>query len=417
MPLRPALPAAALLLAALAAGAEPVVWVDERGVTHLGDASQRGPGEGGIAAHDLDRLRELWSGRITGPPVAPGTSSSDADRVTRLLRGAAHDLERGETARAAATLRSVLRLEPGRPEPHWYLALLARHRGRYDAAERHLRAFLSRAGPGLESWRASAERRLEQLEDERRLADPERVGDLRLASLGGSPHFRAEVDRELGGPESAYAARALRYLEEARSEVSRRLGVVPREPLGVVFYGRAAYQRAHAHRFSFRTVGFFDGRIHVSSPAHPSGELRSLLFHEYTHAVFRERTGGDRPYWLNEGLAEHMERRARQQPTSTRSERASLRQRLRAGEWIPLRRLSAGFSGLADEDARAAYLQAILAAEWIEERTTREERARLLARLGQGMSADQALHEVVGVDVDGLDQGVRAALRAEFPPG
>ena len=52
----------------------------------------------------------------------------------------------------------------------------------------------------------------------------------------------------------------------------------------------------------------------MTSPAHPSGALRSLLYHEYTHAVFREQTGGDRPYWLNEGLAERIERGSRRLP-------------------------------------------------------------------------------------------------------
>ena len=78
--------------------------------------------------------------------------------------------------------------------------------------------------------------------------------------------------------------------------------------MGVVFYSKAAYIQAHRHRFSFETIGFFDGQIHVVSAAHPAGELRSLLFHEYSHAVFREKTGGDRPYWFNEGLAELSER-------------------------------------------------------------------------------------------------------------
>ena len=48
------------------------------------------------------------------------------------------------------------------------------------------------------------------------------------------------------------------------------------KPLRVVVYGKAAYLRAYRQRFSFRTVGFFDGRIHVASAAHPGGELRSL---------------------------------------------------------------------------------------------------------------------------------------------
>ena len=74
-------------------------------------------------------------------------------------------------------------------------------------------------------------------------------------------------------------------------DVSRQVGVSPLEPLGVVLYGRAAYVRAHAHRFSFQTVGFFDGRSHVASPAHPSDSLRGVLFHEYTTTMEDRETG------------------------------------------------------------------------------------------------------------------------------
>jgi hypothetical protein len=402
--------------------AESYVWVDEDGVTHLSNRPPEPDSEAGAPARheesDVEALRSLWGDHRVGPPIATpaGGSGGDDARATRLLRAAVHDLRRGETARAGATLRSVVRLAPHRAEAHWYLALLSRQRGRYVAAADHMRAFLSRAsGAGMAPWRDRARRALAALEDERRLADESLPrGDLRLASFT-SEHFRIQVDRDLGGSGDAYADRAMAFLEEARLEVSDALGVAPEEPLGVVFYGKAAYQKAHSHRFSFRTVGFFDGRIHVSSPAHPSDELRSLLFHEYTHAVFREQTGGDRPYWLNEGLAEHVERRARHQPVSTRSERASLNARLRDGRWIPLRRLGPGFSGLADEDARAAYLQAIVTVEWLEAHTTREQRARLLAGLGRGLSADQALFDVLGVDVAGLDESVQAHIRSEFP--
>ena len=69
----------------------------------------------------------------------------------------------------------------------------------------------------------------------------------------------------------AIRERDARYLEEAREAVGERLGAVPAEPMGVVLYGKAAYLRAHRHRFSFQTVGFYDGRIHVVSAAHPAG--------------------------------------------------------------------------------------------------------------------------------------------------
>jgi hypothetical protein len=207
----------------------------------------------------------------------------------------------------------------------------------------------------------------------------------------------------------------LGFLEAARTEVSASIGVEPLEPLGVVLYGRAAYVREHAHRFTFQTVGFFDGRIHVASPAHPSDSLRGVLFHEYTHAVFREQTGGDRPYWLNEGLAEQIERRSRGLATSTRSERSALRANLETGSWIPLRSIADSFSGLGDARARDAYLQSVVTVAWIESKTDVAARRRLLERLGDGFSIDQALYEVMGLDTEGLDAAVQREIQSEFP--
>jgi len=416
--LLPVLLGVGLLTAAAAPRAETLLWVDENGVTHLSNRPEGAPSAARETSRGgVDELRAVWGKQIIGDPIRtpPGSSSSDADRAVRLLRGAVADLKRGETARASATLRSVLRTDPRRPEAHWYLALLDRQRGRYQSSEEHLRVFLSSAGNRFPEWRSSAERRLADLRDEHRLADTKtQRAPLRFVSRD-NPNFRIEVDSELDELRSEYATVAVRYLEEARSDVSSLVGVVPTEPLGVVFYGKASYQREHGHRFSFQTVGFFDGRIHVSSPAHPSGELRALLYHEYAHAVFREQTGGDRPYWLNEGIAERLERYSRGQAASIRSERISLRTRLEAGQWIPLSRLAPSFSGLTDADARAAYLQSVLALGWIDARTTREERARLLKRLGEGFSIDQALYEAVGMDTAGLDAALQEEILGEFP--
>lgn len=424
-PVRGALQAAVTLAACLAvmaalaaapASAENYIWVDDDGVTRLSNDPESVP-EGAHEEAAVDELRGLWGGGLTGPVVGtpPGASGSEADRVLRLLHGAVQDLERGETARAIAALRSARRLDPARPETYWYLALLDRRRGRYAQAAQNLQLFLDRAGQDLEAWKTLAAKRLRSLEDERRLASQtlER-GPLELVQYQGD-HFHIQLDAELNDVRSDYAIAAMAFLEEARGVVEQRVGVTPGEPLGVVFYGRAAYSRAHAHRFSFQTVGFFDGRIHVSSPAHPSETLRSLLFHEYTHAVFRAETGGDRPYWFNEGLAELVERASREQPSSTRSERASLRQRIAAEQWIPLRRLAPSFSGLDDESARAAYLQSIVAVEWVHAHSTPEQRRRLLRRLGQGFSMDQALHEMLGLDTSGLEAAVQAWIESEFP--
>jgi hypothetical protein len=410
----------ALLLLAAPAWAELFTWVDEEGHTHVSDdPAAVPPALRGQAADRGPALGGLWSDGVVGPPLpaAAGDSSSDADRAARLLRGAAEDLARGETARASAALASVLALEPGSAEAHWYLALLDRQRGRFDSAESHLRAFLARAGDAHEPWRASAERRLAELVDERRLASAAAQDAALRMQLEASTHFQIRYDAELGALRPDFAATLLAWLEEARTRVGDRLGTWPSEPLRVVVYGKAAYLRAHRHRFSFRTVGFFDGRIHVASAAHPGGELRSLLHHEYTHALFRERVGGDRPLWLNEGLAELSERASRGQPGLTRAERFLLYGHGGGGGWIPLARLGEGYAGLDDTEAKLAYLEGAAAAAWIEARADQAGRSRLLDLLGEGRSTDDALRAVLGVDAAELEAALRAEIAAEFASG
>jgi hypothetical protein len=403
-----------LVIAAGGARAEIYSWVDEDGSTHLTDDPKQAPER--ARAESADDLRALWD-TVVDPAARPdaGSSSRADDRARRVLAGAVADLERGENARAIAALESLLREQPSRPEPHWLLALVARQRGRYASAQAHLRAFLAAAGDDLEPLRQSARRRLAELEDELRLADPERASAPAAWRELPHPHFRIRFDAELGQASPDYAQTVRRYLEEARASVGERLGVVPAEPMGVVLYGKAAYLEAHRHRFSFQTVGFFDGRIHVVSAAHPAGELSALLHHEYTHAIFREQTGGDRPFWLNEGLSEISERTSQRLNGMTRSERAALKRRIVADDWLSLRRLAPSFSGLDDDDARAAYLESLAAALWIEANTDPAARRRLLLRLGEGASDDEALREATGLDTDGVDAAVRAEILREFP--
>ncbi len=294
------------------------------------------------------------------------------------------------------------------------LAILEGRRGHLDQAEVHLRAFLAAAGDRFDAWRASAERRLAQLEDERRLMSSSQAGALRLVDLA-HPDFRIQADEALlAAGNSDFVITVARYLDDVRAFVGEKLGTVPAEPMGVVLYGRAAYLKAHGHRFSFQTVGFFDGRIHVVSAAHPAGELRSLLVHEYTHALFREQTGGDQPYWLNEGLAEWIERASQARPALSRDERNQLRAAIEDGGWLPLVRLAPSFSGLTDEEARLAYAISTASADWLLRHTDKAGRARLLKLLGEGRTADEALRAVLHRDTETIDQAVRAEIRGQF---
>ncbi len=403
-------PTALLLVAAWApASADLYSWIDADGVTHISDDLSAVPEPQRAAA--AAPLAGLWRDGVVGRRP----ESRSETRADRVVRGAIADLERGETARAAAALDSALRLDANHPEAHWQLAKLDRARGRYQSAAEHLRAFLSAAGESYDDRRAEARRRLAELEVEQRLiARPGREDPDRYPFVL-SEHFRIEYDPDLAQPGRDYAAGVLGHLEEARRSAAQRLGAVPAEAMGVVLYGKAAYLQAHRHRFSFETVGFFDGRIHVVSAAHPERELRELLFHEFTHAVFREQTGGDRPFWLNEGMAEIAERGGRSRDGLTRGERVLLRGRIDAGSWIPLSELAAGFSGLDNDAARAAYLESAAAAAWLEAHSQKSQRARLLAGIGRGLTPDAALREAGLPSTAQIDRAVRDAIRSEFP--
>jgi hypothetical protein len=52
---------------------------------------------------------------------------------------------------------------------------------------------------------------------------------------------------------------------------------------------------------------------------------------------------------------------------------------------------------------------------WIESKTDVAARRRLLERLGDGFSIDQALYEVMGLDTEGLDAAVQREIQSEFP--
>lgn len=403
-----------LLAAPLSAAAELLIWVDEQGHTHVTDDPDAVPS--GAQEAEPSGLRSLWGSDRLGEPLAPtlAGTSSDADRQIRALRSALEDLERGETARAAVLLNEVLRHEPTRPEAHFILAILEGRRGHLDRAEKHLETFLGAAGDRFPTWRASAERRLAQLEDERALMRTSLAGELRLVDVA-HPDFRIQADAALLASGSGQFARTVaRYLDDVRSFVGTKLASVPAEPMGVVLYGKASYIKTHGHRFSFQTVGFFDGRIHVVSAAHPKGELRSLLIHEYTHGLFREQTGGDRPYWLNEGLAEWIERASQGRPPLSREERSSLRVAIEEGRWLSLRRLAPSFAGLGDGEARLAYTISTAAADWLLRHTDAAGRSRLLTLLGEGRVDDEALVSVLGIGTADVDAALRNEILGQF---
>ena len=244
------------------------------------------------------------------------------------------------------------------------------------------------------------------------------AGELRLVALA-HPDFQIQADQALLVTGRADFARTVaRYLDDVRTFVGEKLASVPAEPMGVVLYGRASYLKTHGHRFTFQTVGFFDGRIHVVSAAHPAGELRSLLVHEYTHALFREQTGGDRPYWLNEGLAEWIERASQSRPALSREERSALRAAIEDGRWLPAPAPRTELLGPRRRRG-AARLHRLDGGDRLGAAPLRRNRARApVGAARRGSPRRRGARAVLGRDTRAIDAAVRAEIRGQFaePP-
>lgn len=130
-----------------------------------------------------------------------------------------------------------------------------------------------------------------------------------------------------------------------------------RPKIRVVFYRRAAF--AEVTGLGDWAGGVFDGtiRVPVESLGDERERLRAVLRHELMHAFIHHVSGGNAPAWLNEGLAQWIER-----PGEGRALDVALaRGRLRGHELFPLASLRGTLAAWSDKQAiTRAYAQALL---------------------------------------------------------
>ncbi|MFQ5514657.1 MAG: hypothetical protein ACE5FG_09465 [Myxococcota bacterium] len=387
-----------------------VVWMDGRGHTYLSD-EDRPP------APDARRLLpeeiELsWGGRVTGPPLeSPRQSFQARDRYDRELLAAREDIVSGELDRGLASLRRLHREHPGRPEAAVLLAQVERRRGRLRPAREALDAALSVAAEMPEVWRRAAVQLSREIDEEIAFAQAQgRHGETRVVD---ADHFRIVYDdHDFAG--RRYGERVLELLEHARRRAELSVGRTLQRPLEIRLYTRARYLERYRHRFGFATVGFYDGAIHVVAARHPRRELLALVVHEYLHAIFEEALGGHRPFFLNEGIADREEERARGRRLLSRGEWRRLLDALREDRWVSLASLIDGFAGVRGRRALLAYLESRAAVELIED-SKPGAIAEWLDRCAAGSPWELALQSVTGWDTTALEQALQEAVSSRFP--
>jgi hypothetical protein len=140
---------------------------------------------------------------------------------------------------------------------------------------------------------------------------------------------------------------------------------------------------------------------------------RDTVRHELTHLVLgqygRSCVGGDRPSWLEEGLAMYAEG----EPTEEMMD--DLDDALRNNSFIPLRSLNGAFPAHGDA-AGLAYNQSFSVIQFLSEEYGPELISDLILVLAEGESYDDALEQVYGFNVDGLEQAWRGWIGAPMRP-
>jgi hypothetical protein len=151
-------------------------------------------------------------------------------------------------------------------------------------------------------------------------------------------------------------------------------------------------------------------------PAIAANWGRNTVRHELTHLVLgqygRSCVGGDRPSWLEEGLAMYAEG----EPSEEMME--NLNNALRNNSFIPLRSLNGAFPAHSDS-ANLAYNQSFSIIQFLSDEYRPESIAELIQVLATGESYDDALEQVYGFNVDGLEQAWRkwiGAPQRALPP-
>lgn len=295
-----------------------------------------------------------------------------------------------EADRAVEALRRALDLNPQNRQTYRLLGEAYYQGGDIAQALMTWEAGL-RIHPGDQEF----EHLIAQVEKERK------VDDEYLRRSG--PHFTlryvGEIREELG-------REILEILERAYEEVGYDLNHYPRREVEVIVYSDADFQVIT--NLPVWVGGAFDergGRIRIPVRGIKQvGDLRALLYHEYTHVVIRDLTAGRVPAWLNEGLA-LIEQRTAMDGT------VEFVRRLGAEGRIPsLSTLKDSFVSLAGAEASASYAVSYLATAYFVERWSLWDAQRLLRRLGEGIPFEEAFEEATRLTLVDFEREWRESL-------
>lgn len=213
----------------------------------------------------------------------------------------------------------------------------------------------------------------------------------------------------------SFARELMDACQEGLARLTHDIGTYPERPIKIYIYASDSDLKGamiSSNEWS-GGVAFIDfGIIAISISPSELDWGKKALVHELTHLVVRQATFspyGQLPLWLDEGLAMYNE--GELDPVF----RSYLEEAILKGELISVRSLCSPFSAYS-EKARLSYAQSYSLVEYLLDNYGQDKMLDLLALLKQGNTYDEALTEVYGFDINGLDARWRATLTSPIVP-
>jgi hypothetical protein len=207
----------------------------------------------------------------------------------------------------------------------------------------------------------------------------------------------------------SFARELMDACEEGLARLTQDIGTYPERPIKIYIYastgdlqGAMIFPQEWSGGVAF--TGF--GIIAIGIPPSNLDWGKKALVHELTHLVVHQATFspyGQLPIWLDEGLATYNEGELDSDP------RSYLERAILEDELISVRSLCSPFSAYS-EKAYLSYAQSYSLVEYLLDNYGQDKMLDLLTLFKQGSTYDEALTEVYGFDIDGLDARWRGTL-------
>jgi hypothetical protein len=207
----------------------------------------------------------------------------------------------------------------------------------------------------------------------------------------------------------SFAQELMGACQEGLAKLTQDIGTYSDRPIKIYVYASDSDLKGAMISSQEWTGGVAFTDFDIIAIGIPPNELdwgKKTVVHELTHLVVRQATFspyGQLPVWLDEGLAMYNE--GELDPDF----RSCLDEGISEDDLVSVRTLCSPFSAYSDK-ACLSYAESYSLVKYLLDNYGQGKMLNLLALLKQGNTYDEALIEVYGFDIDGLDAGWRATL-------